>query len=214
MAVEPQIGDIRPLSGFLPTFVEAAVAVLAIGLALFMALVQPDIGIASRAMAIGVGLLAAWIAWQDWRSFTIPDGAVVALAALAIGYRWAVAMQAGDAPLEAMAPLAIDAVLPGGLLLAFREVYFRRRGFDGIGLGDVKLAAAGAVLVGTIGFSWALLAASLTGLVVFGARRLFARSAAGPFDAERIAFGALLAPAFWMVWVGQTMAVLLPVAWG
>ncbi len=31
----------------------------------------------------------------------------------------------------------------GGVFLAVRELFFRLRGIDGLGLGDVKLAAAG-----------------------------------------------------------------------
>ena len=196
----------------IPGALEVSIAGLAIGLSVFMAWATPDGVIASRAMVVGIGGLVVWIAWQDWRTFTIPDGAVVAIAALAIGYRWSCAMQIGDTPFETVSALTFDALLPAGLLMAFREVYFRRRGFDGLGLGDVKLAVAGALLVGIVAFSWALFAASVTGLVAFGIRRLFSDFAEAD-GADRIAFGALLAPAFWMVWMAQTMVILMPVAW-
>ena len=137
--------------------------------------------------------LVVWIVVQDLRSFTIADGAVVALALLALATRLA----AGDSALL----VALDVLLSGGVLLAFREIYYRRRGIDGLGLGDVKLAAAGGLLVGASAFAWALLAASLVGLVVVA----LARGRAAP---KKLAFGAVLAPAIYVAWLAQALPIL------
>ena len=144
--------------------------------------------------------LVVWIVVQDLRSFTIADGAVVALALLALATRLA----AGDSALL----VALDVLLSGGVLLAFREIYFRRRGIDGLGLGDVKLAAAGGLLVGASAFAWALLAASLLALAAFAILHLATRGR-GPFAApKKLAFGAVLAPAIYVAWLVQALPFL------
>ena len=146
--------------------------------------------------------LVAWVVVQDVRSFTIADGAVVALAALALAVRVA----AGDSVLL----IGLDVALSGGVLLAFRELYFRRRGFDGLGLGDVKLAAAGGLLVGAVAFAWALLAASLLALGVVAVAFLVARlrGIAAPLAGRKLAFGAALAPALYLAWLAQAIPLL------
>ena len=153
--------------------------------------------------AAATGALVVWIVWQDLSTFTISDAALVSLAVVAVAYRWSGTIGEGEAPGRALAAMAVDVTLCGGFPLLFREAYYRLKGVDGLGLGDVKLAAAGALLVGGVGFSWALLAASLAGLVAVAGSRLVRPARA---RAERIAFGALLAPALWGVWlIGQAL---------
>ncbi len=162
-----------------------------------------SLGRSYESVALAVTLaatpLVVWIAAQDLRSFTIPDGAVVALAALALAARVA----AQDPALM----IGLDLLLTGGVLLAFREVYFRRRGFDGLGLGDVKLAAAGGLLVGAVAFAWALLAASLLAIAAVGIAHLRARRVGG-IATGRLAFGAFLAPAIFGAWLLQALPFL------
>ena len=136
---------------------------------------------------------------QDLRTLTIPDGAVVALAALALASRVAAH--------DPMLALVLDMLLTGGVLLAFREAYFRRRGFDGLGLGDVKLAAAGGLLVGAVAFAWVLLAASLLAIAAVGIVRLRARADLGAATGK-LAFGAFLAPAIYVAWLWQALPFL------
>lgn len=186
--------------------VAAVVGALAAGAALVT--VAPDPWVATPLVAVATGAIVAWITWRDLRTFTIPDGAVLALAILAVCARW-VEAQGGD-PATLLVSLAIDAALPGGALLLFREIHFRRRGADGLGLGDVKLAAAGGLLVGTLDFSWALFAAAVSGLALVAARALLARAL--PDMSDRLAFGALLAPALWALWSMRHMPFLVPLA--
>ena len=143
--------------------------------------------------------LVAWVIAQDLRSFTIADGAIVSLAILALAVRVA----ARDSAIA----IALDVLLTGGVLLAFREIYFRRRGFDGLGLGDVKLAAAGGLLVGAQAFAVALLAASLVALAGVAALHLVARDRVA-LAGRKLAFGALLAPAIYIVWLAQALPFL------
>ncbi len=177
----------------------AAVAAAAVLAADPPPLVPPAPALAS------VAAMAAWIAWQDLSDFTIPDGAVAGLALVGVTWRIVGGAAAGVAPGEAALLVLFDAVLAGGGLWLVREVYFRRRGFDGLGLGDVKLGAAGAVLLGGFGFALALAAASLVGIAV---ALLLHRGATTPIGARRLAFGAVLAPAIALVFLAGAAGLL------
>lgn len=166
----------------------------ALGAAALVAAAAGGLGGSWLVLPTAAALVTAWIAWRDAQSFIIPNEAAAALAALGIAARFA----EGGGTTDVLGALAGDVLLTGGLLWAVREAYFRARGRDGLGLGDVKLAAAAGCLAGAAGFAVALFAASLAGLVVAGLRR------AGRED--RLPFGALLAPAVWVVWAAAGFA--------
>jgi leader peptidase (prepilin peptidase)/N-methyltransferase len=135
------------------------------------------------------------IAVVDARQYIIPDALTATALALALVNA---AMQGGTA----VAGLEV-AVLRGAVLvlgfLALRAGYQGIRGRQGIGLGDVKLAAvAGAWLEWTtipIAIEIAALAA-LAAVVI----RQFARGR--PLRATgRLPFGMFLAPAIWLGWL-------------
>ncbi|MCW6508831.1 prepilin peptidase [Lichenifustis flavocetrariae] len=153
------------------------------------------------AIAVALMVIVAWIVWRDVERFTIPDAASASLLTLAVTSRLASA-ETGLLG-ETVLSVAVDAALPGLCLWLFRELYFRRKGFDGIGLGDVKLAFAGGALVGLLGFADALFGASAAGLLFVGLKR-------GCEPVDRIAFGAVLAPALGLVWAWQQASSLLP----
>ena len=95
--------------------------------------------------------------------------------------------------------LLLDAGLCGASFMAIREVFFRIKGFDGMGFGDVKLAAASGMLVGVEAFAWSVFAASALGLAVALLVSLFRPGR----KLDRLPFGALLAPACWSIWAAQ-----------
>lgn len=173
-----------------------ALAVLALGTGAFF-------GLATTGTVLA--LLTARIAWQDLTDFTIPDSATLALAGLGLAWRLAVAGEAGESVAAEITLIGLDVLLCGGALLALREIYFRRRGHDGIGLGDVKLAAAGGLLVGTGGFAWCLFGASLLGILLLLGRRALATPGGTP--EARLAFGAVLAPALALGWLVAALPV-------
>lgn len=94
------------------------------------------------------------------------------------------------------------AVLGAASLYAVRAIYLKLRRVIGLGLGDVKLAAAGGAWLGLEELPLACLLAAMAGLVVIvgldrisGEKRL-TRSSAVPF-------AAFMAPAFLIMWAGK-----------
>jgi leader peptidase (prepilin peptidase)/N-methyltransferase len=167
--------------------IEIGGAAAAFGLAGLVALAPgADPALATIALALVVG----WIVWRDATAFVIPDGASLALGALALGARLAAEGLSAGTALWALA----GGALCGAALWAVREAFFRLRGHDGLGFGDVKLATAAGVLVGPAPFALALVIACLAGLAVALAR--------GSRAGDRLPLGALLAPAVFAVWIG------------
>jgi leader peptidase (prepilin peptidase) / N-methyltransferase len=181
----------------------ACLAVAGVGALAILALGTGPLGLA--AVGTALALLAARIAWQDLTDFTIPDSATLALGLLGLAWRVAATVEAGESVSAELALIALDGGLCGGALWALREAYFRRRGHDGIGLGDVKLAAAGGLLVGTGGFAWCLFGASFFGILLLVGRRVLATP--GETLEPRLAFGAVLAPALALGWLVAAMPV-------
>ena len=162
--------------------------------------------VATGIVALALGVIGLWIVWQDLADYTIPDAATLALGLIGLTGKISDGAYLGESPIVTIGFAALDAAICGGVLLALREAFYRLRGHDGIGLGDVKLTAAGGVLLGTVGLSWAVLGASLTGLAVVGAGRMLPAVARAVPVTDRIAFGAVLAPARWATWlVGQIL---------
>ena len=90
-------------------------------------------------------------------------------------------------------------MLAGGLgLWLVRAVYFRVRQREGLGLGDVKLAAVAGAWIGWQSLSDVILLAAALALslaIALGLMRGKELSAAA-----RIPFGCFLAPSIWLVW--------------
>ncbi len=94
------------------------------------------------ALALTFGCLAClvYIAWSDWRSFRVPDHATLplGLGGLVWAYLYA-------SPVVHV----VAAIIAAGVFLALAIGYERLRKVEGLGLGDVKLVAAGALWVGS-----------------------------------------------------------------
>lgn len=171
----------------------AVLAAGALGAALLVS--APPTPLTHAAPACFLTAMLLWIAATDLRRWIIPDGAVIAVGIVGTALRLAPgASGLAPAPLDIL-PVALDGLAWAGALFALREIYFRRRGFDGLGFGDVKLAGAGGLLLGMEGFAWALLLASLAGLVAALAVRVRGKTI------EKVPFGAFLAPACGAVWL-------------
>ena len=105
-------------------------------------------------------------------------------------------------PWLAVAAAVARAAATAGVLAAIRGLHRRLCGIEGLGLGDVKLAAAiGAWLAAeTIPFCFAVATAAALGFVLLsGPRgRAIART-------TRIPFGAFLCPALWLVFFASLL---------
>jgi len=161
-------------------------------------------GVSFYALSSGTALVSCLLGWAmlaiaciDAQRFTIPD--VLSLPAipaglLASGYLldpWSSQLVSLDH--------AIGTCLGGAVFWLVREVYWRLRRREGLGLGDVKLAAAGGAWVGWEHLADVVLlsaAAALSLAVALAALRGGRLS-----GAERLPFGAFLAPSIWVVWV-------------
>jgi leader peptidase (prepilin peptidase)/N-methyltransferase len=178
----------------------------------------PDVGLAVVAITVGVwtlpaaqaafaGVLAALVtivAAVDRRLYIIPDTANLGLAAVGL------ALVLWEAPAgDWAAPLgeAVARGLVAGLLFwSLRAVHRVARGVEGLGLGDVKLAAAGApwlawsTLVPVL--ELAVLAALIAVVIDARARRT------GPALDDMVPFGVFLAPALWLGFLAERTGVL------
>jgi leader peptidase (prepilin peptidase) / N-methyltransferase len=143
--------------------------------------------------AILAGLMLA-IAIVDHRRMIIPDE----LSALAfIAGLIAAGVGAEAVPAIAILQALVRASLMFALFFGFRAGYRALRGLEGMGLGDVKLAAVAGVWL-----DWAFLpiAVEIAALSALAAV-LYCRLRGDGFDPKaRLPFGAFFAPAIWICW--------------
>jgi leader peptidase (prepilin peptidase)/N-methyltransferase len=146
-----------------------------------------------------LALVMLAIAATDARRFIIPDA--LNLLAVVLG-----AIHAGVAPDGSLEDVAIAGVRGVALGLSFwilRELYRRLRGREGLGFGDVKLAAAAGVWLEASMIPVAIEIAALSALAAYGLRSWWSRR---PVRARtRLPFGLFLAPAIWLAWLVQTL---------
>ena len=135
----------------------------------------------SVAAALLVGLLAAMDAAWRW----LPHEWTGGLALLGL------AAASGQGALPAA---LLGATLGGGALLALRTWWRWRHGTEGLGFGDVTLAAAIGTHIGPELVAWLLLGAALSGLAAEGLGRM--RRATARSRREGIAFGTHLCAIF------------------
>ena len=174
--------DVRPNPVIL---LAGSTAVAAIS---FMFLAWPA---ALASTVLGILMIAG--AEVDARTFLLPD--TVTLGALIGGILAAAVLDPFD-PADSAGEASARALGTAAMLLLVRWSYARLRGREGLGLGDIKLAAAiGAWLpLDAIPICFAL--ASSAALILV----LFARVRGRPLEAAtKLPFGAFLCPALWLV---------------
>jgi leader peptidase (prepilin peptidase) / N-methyltransferase len=171
-------------------------------------LVGASVFVLSFAIAPGVegvlggalGLLMLGVAWADARRFVVPDA--LSGGAFALGIIHAIVVSPDSAFEGALTALS-RAALAAGLFLIVRTAYRGLRGREGLGLGDVKLAAAAGAWLSLPMLPMAIEIAAIAALAAYvlrqGNRRRLLRATG------RIPFGTFLAPAIWLGWVLDTM---------
>ena len=149
------------------------------------------------ASAFLAGTMGA-IMLEDMRHMRVPNAWTLPAA---IGGFVAVATEAettGLAPLTAVGHSVVSLILCGGVFHLLREAYFRWRGVEGLGLGDVKLAATGGIWVGWEIFPAVVMLSAIGAMLWIAAMVALRR---GWPRERRIPFGAFLAPAIWICWL-------------
>ena len=129
------------------------------------------------------------LSWIDVKTLRLPDIFTLPLIILGLGLSWVM-------PEPGFQPRVIGAAAGFLSLALIGELYFRRTGVEGLGLGDAKLFAASGAWLGWQALPQVLLIASLTGLFYVGLFRRGKRETA-------IAFGPLLALGFMACWITQ-----------
>ena len=173
----------------------AALAVALLALVAFIASVMAAPGLAGW-LGGGLALLAIAIAVIDARFFIIPDELSAAAFALALVNA---AVLAPDGIWSALGLALMRAAVLGLLFLGLRALYRRVRGRDGLGLGDVKLAAVAGAWLGWMSIPIAIEIAALTAISVFAVRYYGGRRT---LDAAlKFPFGLFLAPGIWLGWL-------------
>jgi leader peptidase (prepilin peptidase)/N-methyltransferase len=147
-----------------------------------------------------LGLLMFAIAVIDCRRYIIPNELTAAAFALAL-------LRAGtvgpDADWLGMVWAALRAAAIALPLLALMSLYRRWRGRDGLGLGDIKLAAVAGAWLGWATIFAVIELATLSALGAYFANAYFRKRAlkATAF----LPFGLFLAPAMWLGWLLEAL---------
>jgi len=149
---------------------------------------------------------ALTIAVVDYRNFIIPDS--LSLPAIPLGVFASFVSVYVDFRQSAITSSLIGALVGGCSFYAVRSAYRRLRGFEGLGMGDVKLAAAAGAWVGIEGLPIVLFMATGAAVStvavkhVIGTKESISRTTPVPF-------GSFLAPSLWLVWLSQQLAAPL-----
>lgn len=168
--------------------------------------------VASLLAALGAeGLLGAFlaalmlaIAATDARSYRIPNELTAAAFALAL-------LRASESGAEAVLWTALRALAVALPLFALMMLYRRWRGRDGLGLGDIKLAAVAGAWLDPVTVAVVIELAALAAISAYALNAALRRK---PLSATAfLPFGLFLAPAIWLGWLGETMAAGSVVDW-
>lgn len=194
-AADPPSGDAVVVATSREIMLAAALGGLSFGWVLFL---EPFAAI-STAYLVFVMTLITFI---DRRHFVVPD--ILSLPAIPLGLVTNLALTEpafwSDSIMNGIAAAALGA----GLLLAIRASYSRIRGIEGLGLGDVKLAAAAGAWTGLDGLASTSLLACIAALAAVGLHGM--RKSAPALDRmSAVPFGSFIAPAIVIVWLWQAL---------
>jgi leader peptidase (prepilin peptidase) / N-methyltransferase len=147
----------------------------------------------------GLALVMLAIAAVDARYFIIPDE--LSAAGLAVAFGSAVA--SGDLAVVTVGLAIVRGAALALIFLGIRLAYHRLRGREGMGLGDVKLAAVGGAWLDWPAMPVAVEIASISALAICLASHAVSRRAIR--RTSRLPFGLFFALAIWVAWLVQTL---------
>ncbi|MCA3555450.1 A24 family peptidase [Aestuariivirga sp.] len=176
--------------------VGAAAAAAAVGIAA-MFLAPPLAALATAVLALLMGLITL----IDFRHFIIPNA--LSYPAVPLGIAANIALFHPGDWTAGLTESLLGAALGGGIFFLMRALWFRLRGIEGLGLGDVKLAAVAGAWLGPALLPTACLVASLAGLCGIMVMKLMGRRVG---LTDEIPFGSFIAPVILLVWIGRVAA--------
>ena len=141
-----------------------------------------------------------WRRWRPSSRSSIGGASSFPTSSTRWGWRsaWRPWLDSAADPAGAVAAALARAVATATIFYAFRFGYRRWRGREGMGLGDVKLAAAAGAWLDWNALPFAVEMAALGALAFVLIARFVSRR---PIDAAaKLPFGAFLAPAIWVAW--------------
>jgi leader peptidase (prepilin peptidase)/N-methyltransferase len=137
----------------------------------------------------------------DARIFVIPDW--LSLPAVPVGILATLAVFPGSW-LDLLSDRLLAAAAASGFLYAVRHIHWRFRGIEGLGLGDVKLAAVAGAWLGLANLAPTLLLATIAALAAVLVHRL--KPGGGAVSGTtRVPFGSFIAPAILGMWLWQVL---------
>lgn len=151
------------------------------------------IGSPVTAATVMFGAVLIWISVVDAERFEIPDLAVLILI---LGGGVVALWDRSDVD---WLDLLLGATAWPALFWTAAEVFRRRRGYDGLGFGDVKLVAGLGVWLGFAAMVQVVLASAIAGIVFL----LGARIATRTETHSAVAFGPFLCLSAWMIWLAK-----------
>ncbi len=186
---------LRSISGRTDMRVEIVVITMAaIGVATSLLSAPPAYGW----LGGGLACLMLAIAVIDARHFMIPDKLSIAGFALALVNAL---VERPDAAVEAAAFVVLRGAALAILFLAVRVGYRKLRRREGIGLGDVKLAAVAGAWLGWSTIPIAVEIAAVAALTWYTARQMARERSVE--RTNRLPFGLFFAPSIWLCWLLQ-----------
>ena len=157
------------------------------------ALVPPAAALATGVLA----LLMALITLTDLRHFIIPNA--LSFPAVPLGAVANILVFHAEDWMGGLTESILGAAIAGGSFYLLRALWFRLRDFEGLGLGDVKLAAVAGAWLGPALLAPACLAAALAGL---GGVVVLALRPGRRIDLQdEIPFGSFIAPVILLLWI-------------
>ena len=178
---------------------------VAAAIALALAITIACLFLISPLAAISTGALAALMALitlSDFKHFIIPNE--FSLPAIPLGVAANVMVFNADDWMAGLTESLLGVVLAAGSFYLLRAVWYRWRGVDGLGMGDVKLAGVAGAWLGPALLASACLAAALAGLVTVVVMMLIPGRRVRLSD--HIPFGCFIAPVILLFWMLRVFA--------
>jgi leader peptidase (prepilin peptidase)/N-methyltransferase len=151
----------------------------------------------SGLLGAALALVMLAIAFVDARYFIIPDE--LTIAAVLLGLLYALVEVPSGSRMEALGLALVRGFILSACFLMVREAYFRLRGRQGLGLGDVKLSVAAGIWLDFDFIPVAIEIAALSAIAVYLLRQLVLRHPVS--TTARLPFGLFFAPSIWVAWL-------------